>query len=574
MNRVTSARTETNETVSPTAPPAGKYYDWGERFPFKLTDRTWPDNNLTHAPLWASVDLRDGNQALPRPMTVDEKTDFFDLLANKVGFREIEVGYPTANEEEYTFLRRLIEEKRIPDHVIPQILTMSRADLFQKAFESLRGVRSAIFHVYCPVSDDQMELFFNMTRHQILQKVIDDVKEVRKQATQADFDVHLQFSPESATCGDPVFTKAVIQEVYRIWQPSQDRRLIVNVPDTVQVASGQGSHNRYGDIIEYLRRAFPKGDVEFSLHTHNDQQLGIASALNGLMAGASRVEGTLFGNGERTGNCDLLVMSKYFFEMGKDPGINIKDIPSIRAQYEKNTGMIVPPRHPLGDLAFTAFSGGHQAAISAGLKYQESSSNRMWRVPYLSMDPQDVGLAYEPIRINSQSGKHGAAFCLKENFGCEIPRGMLNEWSQAVKNWCDTHKVEIKPDEVWALFESSYIDPEGPLALKGYTTTSDGGNTKAHVELKVNGGRTITISGVGNGPIDAVTRALGEIDQSVTVKSFAEHSRGEGSDAEAVAYVQVDRDGKTTFGVGIASNIEEASLRALVAGANRLSTMA
>lgn len=507
-------------------------------------------------------------------MTVDEKTDFFELLASKVGFREIEVGYPASNEEEYSLVRRLIEEKRIPDYVTPQILTMSRTDLIKQSFESLRGARSAIFHLYCPVSDDQLELFFKMSRYQIMQKVIDEVTEVRKQAAQADFDVHLQFSPESATCGDVAFTKAVLHEVYRIWQPSASRRLIFNIPDTVQVASGQGSHNRYGDMIEYLCRSFPKGDVEFSLHTHNDQLLGIASALNGLLAGAVRVEGTIFGNGERTGNCDLLVLAKYLFEMGVDPRIWIKDIPAIKAMYERLTGMIVPPRHPLGDLAFTAFSGGHQAAIAAGLAHQKSNPGTKWRVPYLSMDPQDVGLAYEPIRINSQSGKHGAAFCLKENFGCEIPRGMLNEWSQKVKTWCDTHKVEIKPDEVWALFESSYIKPEGPLALKGYTTTSDGGNTKAHVELTVNGGRTITISGVGNGPIDAVTRALGEIDQSVTVKSFAEHSRGEGSDAEAVAYVQVERNGKTTFGVGIASNIEQASLNALVAGANRLSTMA
>jgi 2-isopropylmalate synthase len=559
---------------SPTAPPDGKYFDWGERFPFKLADRSWPDNVITQAPNWCSVDLRDGNQALPRPMTVEEKTEFFDLLANKIGFREIEVGYPTANDEEYAFLRRLIEENLIPDHVVPQILTMSRPNLFKRAFESLRGARSAIFHIYCPVSDDQIELFFKMSRHQILQKVIDDVTEVRKQAAQADFDVHLQFSPESATCGDVAFTKAVLHEVYRIWQPSPSRRLIFNIPDTVQVASGQGSHNRYGDMIEYLSRAFPKGDVELSLHTHNDQQLGIAAALNGLLAGAVRVEGTLFGNGERTGNCDVLVLAKYLFEMGIDPKISIKEIPAMKAIYERLTGMNVPPRHPLGDLAFTAFSGGHQAAIAAGLAHQESNPGSTWRVPYLSLDPQDVGLAYKPIRINSQSGKHGAAYCLKTDFGCEIPQEMFNEWSQRVKDWCDTHKAEIKPEEAWHLFERSYINPEGPLALKGYRTTSHPGRTHADVELAVDEGRTITISGVGNGPIDAVTHALGKIDQAVSVRSFKEHSRGEGSDAEAVAYVQVERDGKTTFGVGLASNIERASIQALIAGVNRLSSMA
>jgi 2-isopropylmalate synthase len=556
---------------SPTAPPAGKYYDWGERFPFKLPDRTWPEKVITQAPNWCSVDLRDGNQALPQPMTVDEKVTFFDLLANTIGFREIEVGYPTANDEEYTFLRRLIEEKLIPDHVVPQILTMSRSDLFKKSFESLRGARSAIFHIYCPVSDDQLKHLFKMSRFQILQKVIDDVTEVRRQAAQADFDVHLQFSPESATCGDVAFTKAVLQEVYRIWQPTPSRRLIFNIPDTVQVASGQGSHNRYADIIEYLCRQFPEGDVEFSLHTHNDQLLGIAAALNGLLAGAGRVEGTLFGNGERTGNCDVVVLAKYLFEMGIDPKIFIKDIPLIRATVERVTRMPVPPRHPVGDLAFTAFSGGHQAGIAAGLAHQEAHPDGRWEVPYLTVNPDDLNLVYKKIRVNSQSGKHGAAFCLKKEFGCDIPPAMLNEWSRTVKEWCDLHKVEIEPQQLWELFDQSYISPVGPLEFKGYTTTSAGENTEAHVKLKIDGGRVITVSGSGNGPIDAATRALGEIGQSVTVKSFAEHSRGEGSDAEAVAYVQVERDGKSTFGVGIASNIEQASLRALVAGVNRLS---
>lgn len=567
MERSASQRSFDNEDRSPTAPPQGKYIPYSERFPLKLPDRTWPDKTIDRAPAWCAVDLRDGNQALPRPMTVDEKAGFFDVL-KKVGFRQIEVGYPAANREEYDFIRLLIEGKHIPSHVIPQVLTMDREDLIKKTFESLKGVHQAIVHIYRPTSIDQRELFFKMTKDQVMKAAVDSTKLVRRLAGKVDFPVQLQFSPESFTGTEMEFALDVCNAVVNAWDPGSHEQVIINLPATVELSRP----NIYADQIEWMSRHLKRRDqVILSLHNHNDRGTAVAATELGIQAGADRVEGTLFGNGERTGNLDLVNVAVNLFKEGIDPGIDLSNIPWMTEQYEKFTGMKVPARHVVGELAFTAFSGGHQAAIAPGLEYQKNATDPLWRVPYLGVDPEDFGMEYEPIRLNAQSGKHGAAFCLKEKFGCEVPRGMLGDLVDMVKEWCHAHnKEELQADAVWGLFQKRYIEPAGQVQLQNYTLTRDGMKVKAFLEVSVAGGETKTVAGTGNGPIDAATNALKQLGYSFDVQSFHEHSRGEGSSAEAVAYVQVSSGERSVFGVGIDGNTEYAALEALVAGVNRL----
>ena len=567
MERSASQRSFDNEDRSPTAPPQGKYIPYSERFPLKLPDRTWPDKTIDRAPAWCAVDLRDGNQALPRPMTVDEKAGFFDVL-KKVGFRQIEVGYPAANREEYDFIRLLIEGNHIPSHVIPQVLTMDREDLIKKTFESLKGVHQAIVHIYRPTSIDQRELFFKMTKDQVMKAAVDSTKLVRRLAGKVDFPVQLQFSPESFTGTEMEFALDVCNAVVNAWDPGSHEQVIINLPATVELSRP----NIYADQIEWMSRHLKRRDqVILSLHNHNDRGTAVAATELGIQAGADRVEGTLFGNGERTGNLDLVNVAVNLFKEGIDPGIDLSNIPWMTEQYEKFTGMKVPARHVVGELAFTAFSGGHQAAIAPGLEYQKNATDPLWRVPYLGVDPEDFGMEYEPIRLNAQSGKHGAAFCLKEKFGCEVPRGMLGDLVDMVKEWCHAHnKEELQADAVWGLFQKRYIEPAGQVQLQNYTLTRDGVKVKAFLEVSVAGGETKTVAGTGNGPIDAATNALKQLGYSFDVQSFHEHSRGEGSSAEAVAYVQVSSGERSVFGVGIDGNTEYAALEALVAGVNRL----
>ncbi len=567
MERSASQRLFVNEDRSPTAPPQGKYIPYSERFPLKIPDRTWPDKTIDKAPAWCAVDLRDGNQALPRPMTVDEKAGFFDVL-KKVGFRQIEVGYPAANREEYDFIRLLIEGKRIPSHVIPQVLTMDREDLIKKTFESLKGVHQAIVHIYRPTSIDQRELFFKMTKDQVMKAAVDSTKLVRRLAGKVDFPVQLQFSPESFTGTEMEFALDVCNAVINAWDPGSHEQVIINLPATVELSRP----NIYADQIEWVSRHLKRRDqVILSLHNHNDRGTAVAATELGIQAGADRVEGTLFGNGERTGNLDLVNVAVNLFKEGIDPEIDLSNIPWMTEQYEKFTGMKVPARHVVGELAFTAFSGGHQAAIAPGLEYQKNATDPLWRVPYLGVDPEDFGMEYEPIRLNAQSGKHGAAFCLKEKFGCEVPRGMLGDLVDMVKEWCHAHnKEELQAEAVWGLFQKRYIEPAGEVQLQNYTLTRDGMKVKAFLEVSVAGGETKTVAGSGNGPIDAATNALKQLGYSFDVQSFHEHSRGEGSSAEAVAYVQVSSGERSVFGVGIDGNTEYAALEALVAGVNRL----
>jgi 2-isopropylmalate synthase len=566
MDRLASPPNNDTDAMR-TAPPHGKYALYHERFPVSLKNRTWPDKVITKAPEWCAVDLRDGNQALPRPMTVDEKAGFFEVL-KRVGFKQVEVGYPAANREEFDFIRFLIEGKHIPSHVIPQVLTMDREDLIRKTFDALKGVHQAIVHIYRPTSIDQREIFFKMTKDQVMQAAVNSTKLVRQLSAKVDFPVQLQFSPESFTGTEIDFALQVCDAVVNAWDPGSHEKVIINLPATVELSRP----NVYADQIEWMCRHIKRRDqVIISLHNHNDRGTAVAATELGLMAGADRVEGTLFGNGERTGNLDIVNVAVNLFKEGIDPGIDLSNVPQMIEDYERYTGMRVPPRHVVGELAFTAFSGGHQAAIAPGLEYQRNAEDPLWRVPYLGVDPNDLGMEYEPIRINDQSGKHGAAYCLQEKFGCEVPRAMLGELVDMVKEWCHTHKKEeLKPDTMWHLFEHRFVKPAGDINLNDYTLTREGTKVKAFLEVSINGGETKTLTGSGNGPIDAATNAIKQLGYSFDVQSFHEHSRGEGSSAEAVAYVQVTSGNRSHYGVGIDPSTEYAALEALVAGINRL----
>ena len=567
MDRTTPEKYPHNNDAASTAPPAGKYLLYNERFPLNLGARTWPDKVITKAPQWCAVDLRDGNQALPRPMTVEEKAGFFEVL-KKVGFKQVEVGYPAANREEFEFIRFLIEGKRIPTNVIPQVLTMDREDLIKDTFKALKGVHQAIVHIYRPTSIDQREIFFKMTKDQVMQAAVNSTKLVRKLAAKVDFPVQLQFSPESFTGTEIDFALQVCDAVVNAWEPGADEKVIINLPATVELSRP----NVYADQIEWMASHLKRRDqVIISLHNHNDRGTAVAATELGLMAGADRVEGTLFGNGERTGNLDIVNVAVNLYKEGIDPKIDLSDIPWMIQEYEKYTGMKVPPRHVVGELAFTAFSGGHQAAIKPGLDYQKAATAPLWRVPYLGVDPNDFGMAYEPVRLNDQSGKHGAAYCLEEKFGCQAPRAMLGELAEMVKEWCHNHKKEeLKTEMMWRIFEERFIKPAGDINLIDYTLTREGTKIKAFLEVAINGGERRTLTGSGNGPIDAATNALKQLGYSFDVQSFNEHSRGEGSSAEAVAYVQVTSGTRSLFGVGIDPSTEHAALEALVAGVNRL----
>ena len=576
MNVISSPIIETRESVSPTAPPTGKYVPYHERFPVTLPDRTWPDKQILAAPQWCSVDLRDGNQALPIPMTVEEKMGFFHVLKH-LGFKQIEVGYPASGgkekelSDEYIFMRRLIEEKTNGrpnlEGIVPQVLTMDRPDLIKTTFESLRGAPGAIVHIYRPTSIDQREIFFTMTKDQVMQAAVDSTKLVRRLANKSDFPVQLQFSPESFTGTEIEFAIDVCNAVVNAWDPGSHEKVILNIPATVELSRP----NLYADRIEYFCRHLRRREnVIISLHNHNDRGTAVAATELGIMAGGERVEGTIFGNGERTGNLDIINLAVNLYKEGIDPKLDLRRLPDTIEQYEKYTKMQVPARHVVGDLAFTAYSGGHQGPIAAGLRHQENPNNREWRVPYLGVDPSDLGISYDPIGLNSQSGKHGAMHNLKRVFGITVPKMMGNEVGAMMKTWTNTHKVDMPNETLWEVFKSTFVSPQGELVLKDYTLAREGTKVKAFFEVSISGKNTKAITGTGNGPIDAAMSALKDVGYDFTVTDFQEHTRGKGSDAEAVAYVQVSRGETSIYGVGIDSNLEDAAVHALFAAANRL----
>jgi len=540
--------------------------------PVRLTDRQWPSRVLDKAPVWCSVDLRDGNQALIEPMGPDRKRAMFDLLL-RMGFQEIEVGFPAASQTDFDFCREIIDGGKIPDGVTIQVLTQAREELIRRTFEGIKGAKRAIVHLYNSTSELQRRVVFGMDRQGIIDIAVAGTKLIKQLAAETpDTEIVLQYSPESFTGTELDFAVEICEAVMEVWQPTPERKIILNLPSTVEMSMP----NVHADQIEWFCKTMRNRESAIiSLHPHNDRGTGVAAAELGLLAGADRVEGTLFGNGERTGNVDVVTLALNMFTQGVDPGLSIDDINEIVRVSEYCTQLPVHPRHPYaGELVFTAFSGSHQDAINKGLKALSKSNTGKWEVPYLPIDPQDLGRSYEAvIRINSQSGKGGIAYVLEKDYGLQIPRRLQIEFSKIVQRAADETGKELSPANIHAAFKAEYLDADTPLALIEHSTEPRGPNSGPRVlnAVVARDGRTTTIKGSGKGPIDAFVDALRQgCGLSLHVLDYREHAIGEGEDAQACAYVEVKTaDDRTLFGVGIDADIVTASLRALVSAANR-----
>ena len=538
-----------------------------------LPDRQWPSRTITHAPIWASVDLRDGNQALATPMTVNEKLEMFELLV-KIGFKEIEVGFPSASDTEFNFIRRLVDEKRIPADVTLQVLVQAREHLIRRTFESLEGVSKAIVHLYNSTSPVQRRVTFNKTKDEIKAIAVEGTRLVKSLVeTIPGTQIRFQYSPESFSDTEVDYALEVCEAVMAEWGPSEDDKIILNLPATVEVATP----NVHADQIEWFCRNLKERNKAYiSLHTHNDRGTGAAATELGLLAGADRVEGTLFGNGERTGNLDIVTVALNLYTQGVDSALDLSELERIRRIYERITRMTVHDRHPYaGDLVFTAFSGSHQDAIKKGmdLRAKEDTEGARWEVPYLAIDPEDIGRDYEAIiRINSQSGKGGVAYILERDFGLDLPKTMHPEVGMVVNETADKGSRELSPDEVHEVFMQAYVNLEAPMELLSIEREdfSQSGEVKVDAEIRMNG-KPNRLSGMGNGPISAFVDALEQVGyKDFQLLDYRQHSIGGGSKTEAAAYIQIKNDdGSVSFGCGINANIELAGLRALVSAFNR-----
>ena len=535
--------------------------------PVGLTDRTWPDQVISEAPRWCSVDLRDGNQALIEPMSVNQKKQMFDLLV-EVGFKEIEVGFPSASQPDFDFVRYLIEENRIPDDVTVQVLTQARPELIARTYEALKGVRRAIVHVYNSTSVVQREKVFKTDKAGIVDIAVRGAKEVKKHADLAPkTEWVFQYSPESFTGTEVDFAAEVCSAVVNVWQPTKDKPCIINLPATVEMATP----NVFADQIElFCRQVENREAIIISLHTHNDRGCGVAAAELGLMAGADRIEGTLLGNGERTGNMDIITMAMNMYSQGVDPKLDFSDMDKICTVSKACTQIEVHPRHPYaGDLVFTAFSGSHQDAIKKCLDlYQEGS---FWEIAYLPIDPRDLGRTYQDvIRVNSQSGKGGVAYVLQSKFGFELPRWLQIEFSRVVQKEAETSGQEISPDRIWSLFQETYLSNPDEVVLDTFAFEKVGNRENFKAELHCFG-QTLNIQGEGDGVVDAFVEAIkGSTDIDFEIMEYGEHALGQGADAEAVTYIQL-KDGLQRYtGVAISRDIVSSSLNALLRAAGQL----
>ncbi|MFK7916115.1 MAG: 2-isopropylmalate synthase [Pseudomonadales bacterium] len=534
--------------------------------PIELPDRQWPSQVLSAAPRWCSVDLRDGNQALIDPMNVDEKLRLFDLLL-EVGFSEIEVGFPAASQPDFDFIRQIIDEDRIPDGVSIQVLCQARPELIARTVEALQGAPSCIFHLYNSTSELQRRVVFNMDQQGIIDLAVQGTRIVRDGLAGLDADITFEYSPESFTGTELPFAVDICSAVAEEWGASAEEPIIINLPSTVEMATP----NVYADQVEWFGRNFPKRDnIVISLHTHNDRGTGVAATELALMAGAERVEGTLFGNGERTGNCDIITTAMNLFSQGVDPALNFTDMPRIRSTVEAINKLAVPERHPYaGDLVFTAFSGSHQDAIRKGMT---SVDRERWEVPYLPIDPADVGSSYkEAIRVNSQSGKGGTGFILEEHYGVMLPRPMLVEFTQTVQAMTEQLDREIKPEEILdALLEQFAVD-SGPYVLKDFDLLS-GREADQRVVARVEANdQSILIDGEGSGPIEAFVNGLVEtLNEPLNIVEYHEHALRAGKDARAICLLGISQeDGSVCFGIGVSRNTVGSSLHAIVAAMNR-----
>jgi len=524
---------------------------------------------MTKAPRWCSVDLRDGNQALAVPMNVSQKLELFQTLV-KCGFKEIEVGFPSASNTEFEFNRCLIEEKRAPDDVWLQVLVQAREDLIEQTVKSLVGARKAIIHLYNSTSPAQRRVVFNMSKDEILQVAVRGAQMIKDRLPRLQgTEVMLQYSPESFSATEVEFAREVSEAVMDVWQPTPDRKMILNLPDTVEVAMP----NVYADQIEWMGRNIRNRDsLIISLHTHNDRGTGVAATELGLLAGADRVEGTLFGNGERTGNLDIIAVALNCYMHGIDPKLDFSNLNGIRDVYERCTGMTVPARHPYGgELVFTAFSGSHQDAIKKGLSEWETRSQQHWDVPYLTIDPADIGREYsEVIRVNSMSGKGGVAYLLESQFGVQLPKELQREFGPIANTEVDQIGREVSGTELKTMFWGEYVERSSPWQLESFETENRNGVVKCRARL-LQDGNPVELQGEGNGPLAAMVHGFGAMGlPKFEIVDYSEHAMGTGEEAAAIAYIQVrTADGHSQWGVGVDTNIELASVRAVLSALNR-----
>ena len=537
-------------------------------------EREWPNKEIEKAPIWCSVDLRDGNQALVEPMVVEEKIEMFNLLV-KLGFKEIEIGFPAASQIEYDFLRQLVERKLIPDDVVVQVLTQCREHLIKRTFDAIQGIPKAIVHIYNSTSTLQREVVFHADREEVKQIAIDGTRMVKKYMKDYDGKVILEYSPESFTGTELDFALDICTAVQEEWGATPDNKIIINLPATVEMTTP----NVYADQIEWMNKHFKNRDsIILSIHPHNDRGTGIAATELALLAGADRVEGTLLGNGERNGNIDILNIAYNMFSQGINPELNLENVKEITEVCERCTKMTVDPRHPYaGKLVFTAFSGSHQDAISKGMQALQKRTDGIWEVPYLPIDPSDIGREYEPVvRINSQSGKGGVAFVMDSFYGFRLPKGMHKEFADIIQKIAEK-QGEVAPEQIMDEFRANYLDRKEPMHFKKCQITDkeyEGGAFATVAILTFTDHDTErTVEGVGNGPIDAVQRAIEEaLGIEIRVLDYNEHALRSGSGAQAASYIHLMdvKSGRATYGVGISSNITRASLRGIFSAVNRL----
>ena len=543
--------------------------------PIDLIDRTWPNNLISHSPKWCSVDLRDGNQALIEPMGEERKLRMFKMLL-EIGFEEIEVGFPSASQTDFDFVRKIIKEKLIPENVTIQALTQARPELIKRTFEALEGVPRAIVHVYNSTSTLQRRVVFNSDKEGVKKIAVDGAKEVKKCAEQYPAtDWTFEYSPESFTGTELPYAVEVCNAVNEIWQPTKENKSIINLPATVEMASP----NIYADQIEWVcRNIHNRESVVISLHPHNDRGTAVAATELGVMAGADRIEGTLFGNGERTGNVDLVTLALNMLTQGVDPHLDFSNINPIMRETEYCNQLPVHPRHPYaGDLVFTAFSGSHQDAIKKGLNDLRTSNKETWEVPYLPIDPNDVGRSYEAvIRINSQSGKGGVAYLLEKDHGLSMPRRLQIEFSQVIQKIADETGKEISPSTIWKTFQETYLNEAGNFYFLQHHINSHAnkdGIQMDELEIQIKkGDEEISINGSGNGPIDALIDALKQnLNIDISIADYHQHAISSGSDAKAVAYSEILYKDQSVWGIGIHQNTVIAGFVSVINGLNRLS---
>lgn len=541
----------------------------------RYAERTWPDKEITKAPVWCSVDLRDGNQALIDPMVVSEKIEMFQYLV-KLGFKEIEVGFPAASQIEYDFLRQLIERKLIPDDVKVQVLTQCREELIDRTFESIQGCSQAIVHIYNSTSSLQRDVVFHMDREQIKEIAVKGTEMVKERAKKFDGKIILEYSPESFTGTELDYALDVCTAVQEVWGPTKEDPIIINLPSTVEMTTP----NVFADRIEWMNDHFKdRESIILSVHPHNDRGTGVATAELSLLAGADRIEGTLFGNGERTGNVDIVNIAYNMFSQGIDPKLELDNVNEIIEIYERCCKIPIHPRHPYaGKLVFTAFSGSHQDAINKGVKAMQERGSEIWQVPYLPIDPSDIGREYEPIvRINSQSGKGGVAFIMDTYFGFKLPKGMQREFADVIQEISEK-QGEVSPDTIMEKFREEYLLKKEPIHFRKLKVDDLSGETDSEFDTKVtvsytNKDREKSFAAVGNGPLDAVQRGLMETFHiRIKILDYEEHALQSGSNSQAAAYIHMldAESGKVTYGVGVSSNITRASVRAIFSALNRL----